>query len=72
MTVPLEGAWLVHVWTDKSGTSTAPPTTAWTPPSNLTQRGAVYGTGTGTASAMLADTNGPVAGGHLCRGLRHH
>jgi hypothetical protein len=48
------GSWVVSYWTDKSTT-----TTSWTPPSGVTQRAVVYGTGSGADSALVADS-GPV------------
>jgi PKD repeat protein len=45
------GSWVVSYWTDKSTT-----TTSWTPPAGVTQRAAVYGTGSGADSALVADS----------------
>jgi PKD repeat protein len=51
------GTLAVSFWSDKSTT-----TSAWTAPASVTQRSAVYGTGGGAVSALLADSGSPVTG----------
>jgi PKD repeat protein len=51
------GSLAVSFWSDKSTT-----TSAWTPPASVTQRSAVYGSGGGAVSGLLADSGSPVTG----------
>jgi hypothetical protein len=53
------GSIAVTCWMDKSTG-----TTQWTTPSDVTNRSAVYGTGGGAVSAMLADSGGSVSGSY--------
>ena len=53
-----DGAWVIQVWTDKSST-----TTSWTAPGGVTVRDTAYGAGGGRVSALLTDSDGPVAAG---------
>jgi PKD repeat protein len=50
-----DGTFVVRIWGDKSSA-----TTGWTPPGDVTKRDMVLGTGAGTVSDLLADSNGPV------------
>jgi PKD domain len=51
------GTMAVTFWTDKSTG-----TTAWTAPASVVKRSAVFGTGGGAVSAMLADSGSAVSG----------
>jgi hypothetical protein len=53
-----ETNWLVTYFGEKSGE-----TTAWTSPSGQSQRATSFGIGSGRISALLTDSNGPVAAG---------
>jgi hypothetical protein len=53
------GSWVVSFWTDKSTT-----TSSWTPPAGVTQRSAVYGSGSAAVSALLADSGSGVSGSY--------
>jgi hypothetical protein len=48
---------ILTVWTDKS-----PSTSAWTAPGSVTQREAVYSTGSGRVSTLVADSAAPSDG----------
>jgi hypothetical protein len=48
---------ILTIWTDKS-----PDTGAWTPPPSVQQRVAVYSTGTGRVSTLVADSAAPADG----------
>ncbi len=52
------GSWLVNSWSEKSST-----TQVWTPPAGSTSRAVPAATGGGKVSALMADSNGPVATG---------
>jgi PKD repeat protein len=51
------GSLAVSFWSDKSTT-----TSAWTAPASVTRRSAVFGSGGGAVSALLADSGSPVTG----------
>ncbi len=51
------GAWVLQTWTDKSTTGD------WTPPSGVTVRQEVLGSGSGSISSLAVDSGGPVAAG---------
>jgi hypothetical protein len=53
-----DGAWVLSVWSDKSGG-----TTSWTAPAGVATRGTAFGTGGGRYSSLIADTGGPVVAG---------
>jgi hypothetical protein len=53
------GSMAVTLWTDKSTG-----TTSWTPPAGVVKRSAVFGTGGGAISALLADSGGAVSGSY--------
>ncbi len=52
------GSWLVNSWSEKSSTAST-----WTKPAASTSRTVATGTGGGKVSALLADSNAPVATG---------
>jgi hypothetical protein len=52
------GSWVVSVWSEKSSTDTT-----WTAPAGTPVRTESEGTGSGKVSALLGDSNGPVATG---------
>ena len=52
------GSWVLSVWSDKQSAQRA-----WTPPAGTVERSDLNAPGTGAVSTMLADGNGPVAGG---------
>jgi PKD repeat protein len=56
------GSWVVTWWSDKSTT-----TKTWTAPAAVVQRAAVFGTGSGADSALLADSAGPVSGSYAAQ-----
>jgi hypothetical protein len=53
-----DGAWVVSVWSDKSGG-----TTSWTAPAGVSTRATAFGTGGGRYSSLIADTAGPLSAG---------
>lgn len=50
-------ATIVTLWADKS-----PSTSSWTPPASVSQRVAVFSTGTGRVSSLVADSSAPSDG----------
>ena len=52
------GAWVVSYWADKTSG-----TTSWTLPDGVTERQSTYGVGGGRITAVVGDSDGPVAGG---------
>jgi PKD repeat protein len=52
------GSWVLSYWSEKS-----PGTATWNIPATVTTRSQARGTGSGQISAVLADSNGPVATG---------
>ena len=57
VTAPDDTGWLVTYWSDKSSG-----TTSWDLPAGQTQRAIASGSGSGTVSGVLADSNGAVSG----------
>jgi PKD repeat protein len=57
VTAPAGGGWLVTYWSDKSNG-----TTSWNLPAGQSQRATASGSGSGTVSGVLADTNNAVSG----------
>jgi len=58
VSAPDSEQWLVSYWADKSSA-----TTTWSLPGGVTQRSTASGTSSGHISAVLGDSNGPVAPG---------